>query len=572
MAIYKTKELMLAITPDKLDTFLIHIINDAFPIEFLNPTDLGEEWISLEYVKPDLDCELIDLEKLSKLFKFYPENGFWSSFDDSRIELTSGDLRHAMSNRKDLIYIAEKITELKIAQQKLAITIKQNNSEATGKHELEKLQNQIKNIQLETGVDEESIKDVIIPEFKRLYSAIEIEIKSKELPKNIFKTTKDSKTYFAFIAFPEAKEFAINKILIEYGIFCKKISWNKNMVVWDGGNFEPFKQIPQSLGVIGQKELDPTLVVAFFFSFFFALAINDALYGLLIALFTGYVLYFRKIKPALKNIFGLLFISGLFSIITGAFTGSWAGNLFEHTPINNLLTKFQFIKQIPTEKDDHLPVINEILNKYFGGTSPVVALLAFAVFVGIVHILIALSIKAINMYKAKEYHHFITEVSWIGFLLSLMSYFLISATVVKSVFLVSGFILLALVFIFNSGKGVLGKVSKGLIQLYELVAFLADILSYTRLIAIGLTGAIIADVINLLAHLIYDASPSPIAPVLFTIVLTVGHSFNLVVGLFGAYINPLRLHYVEFLPKFYKGKSRQLKIINTNLTYGTIKI
>jgi V/A-type H+/Na+-transporting ATPase subunit I len=344
------------------------------------------------------------------------------------------------------------------------------------------------------------------------------------------------------------------------------------LVVWESENFESFKQIPQSLGVIDQKELDPTLIVTFFFAFFFALAINDALYGAIIAAFTGYVLYFKKIKPDLKNIFGLLFISGLFSVVTGAFTGSWAGNLFEKTPVNILLSKFQFIKQIPTEQDDHLPVINEILNKQFGGTSPVVALLAFAVFIGIVHILTALAIKSINMYKAKEYNHFITEISWIGFLVAVMLYFLINVAFVKSILIALALVSLALVFTFNSGKGFLGKLSKGLIQLYELVAFLADILSYTRLIAIGLTGAIIADVINLLAHLVYDSSPSFLGPILFVVVLIIGHTFNLVVGLFGAYINPLRLHYVEFLPKFYHGKARQLKTVDTNLTYGTIKI
>jgi V/A-type H+/Na+-transporting ATPase subunit I len=572
MAIYKTQKLMLTVSLNKLDVFLKKVINDRLPIEFLNPVDLGDEWANIEYLKPETEKDLIDLEKLSQLLKYYQESGFWKSFEDTRINLTTDELSHSISNRKDLLFVAEKILDLKHIQRKLATELKNKNSNKFKIKEIDDLKHKINLIYKEIGVDEENIKNTIIPEFKRLYSAIEIEKKSKELSKYVFKTSKESETYFIFIAFPESKEFIINQILIDYDIFCKKIDWNKELVVWQSENFESFKQIPESLGVIDRKEIDPTPVVAFFFAFFFALAINDALYGLIISLFTGYVLYFRNIKSDLKNIFGLLFISGLFSIVTGAFTGSWAGNLFEKTPLNIILSKFQFIKQIPSEKDDHLPIINEFLNKNLGGTSPVVALLVFAVFIGIIHIFTALSIKAINMYKAKDYNHFITEVSWISFLASGILYFLIGTTLIKPLLLIIAFISLGLVFIFNSGKGVAGKIAKGLIQLYELVAFLADILSYTRLIAIGLTGAIIADVINLLAHLIYDSSPSPFGALLFVIVLIIGHAFNLVVGLFGAYINPLRLHYVEFLPKFYKGKARQLSAVDTNLKYGTIKI
>lgn len=574
MAIYKTKELMLTIDSKELDIFLKQVIKDNLPIEFLNPSDLGEEWAFFEYIQPNIESETNDLNLLSELFKFYPIKGFWSLFEDNRILFTMNELKHSINNRKDLMYIVSKLLYLNERKKKLIDITKRNAKESNFEVENNALKKEIESVYKELDIDDESIKDVIIPEFKRLYSAIEIEKKVKELPRNIFKTTKNSEAYFCFIAFPESKEYSINKVLIENNIACKKINWNKDLVVWENKNFEPFKQISESLGVIDQNEFDPTVVITFFFAFFFALAINDALYGLIISVFTGYILYFKKIKPNLKNIFGLLFISGLFSLVVGAFTGSWAGNLFEKTPINIILSKFQLIKQIPTDSDksEHLPIINELLNKNLNGTSPVVALLVFAVFIGIIHIFTALIIKAINAYKVKEYDHFITEIAWISFLICSILYFSPIFIFIKFIFFILGIVSLGLVFVFNSGKGIIGKIMKGLIQLYELVAFLADILSYTRLIAIGLTGAIIADVINLLAHLVYDANPSLLGSVLFVVVLLIGHSFNLIVGLFGAYINPLRLHYVEFLPKFYKGKARQLNVIDTNLTYGIIKI
>jgi V/A-type H+/Na+-transporting ATPase subunit I len=572
MAIYNTRELSLTIHKDKLDHLLKDIIKSKLPIEFLNPSELGDEWKSLDLIKIDVLDDVEDLQTLAKMIKAFPDGGFWAAFEDTRAEYTTLELNEISKSRQDLIYVAKQILLANKNQSTIKSLSRNKKLLAKNAKEIKLLEAQINKTYDEIGIEKSEVKSLVIPEMKKLYSVIELDQKSRELPKYIFRTNKLSEVFFGFIAFPESKKAQVEKMLRLNDIPSKEIEWNKKLVVWETNNLEAFKQIPQALGVIDKKEVDPTIIVSFFFAFFFALAINDALYGLIIALFTGYVLYFRKIKTGLKNVFGLLFASGIFSVITGAFTGSWAGNLFEETPLHGLLSKFQLIKQIPTEKDLHLPLINEYLNEHFPGTSPVVALLAFAVVIGLVHIFTALILKAINAYKGRHYHHFITEISWVAFLMSGIVYLGAGSAPWKPILLLPLVIFLSLVFVFNSGKTILAKFTKGMIQLYELVSFLADILSYTRLIAIGLTGAIIADVINLLARLVYEASPNIIGAIFFIIVLIIGHLFNLVVGLFGAYINPLRLHYVEFLPKFYQGKARQLKGLDNNLTYGTVKI
>ena len=571
MAILTTKSFFLTIKSNQLERLLKMIFEKSLPIEFLNPDELGSTWNVAEYINIDVSKESNDLESLAKIFKLYPQKGFWANFEDTRTQINSTQVDAVLTSKTELLYLADRIVVLNILQNSIARILKNKTLNRKTETELKNSREKLAEIKTEIGLSEKQIKNIVIPELRVLYSAIEQQKYQKEISKYIFKTSKEHSTYFGFIAFASSNEGQISSFLDSMHITHSVIHWNKELVIWKEDKLESFKQIPQSLGTINSKEVDPTKIISFFFAFFFALAINDALYGVIIAGFTGYVLYFKRIKPELKNTFGLLFISGLFSLVVGALTGSWAGNLFSETPINNLLRPFQIIKQIPGEHDSHLPIINDYLNKNLGGASPVVAMLVFAVLVGIVHIFTALTLKAINAYKSNHPHHFITEVSWIVFLASGFGYALTINLPIKPIFAITAAVSILLVFIYNSGKGVLGKMTHGLIQLYELVAFLADVLSYTRLIAIGLTGAIIADVINLLAGLVYTSNPNLIGALFFIVVLVIGHSFNLIVGLFGAYINPLRLHYVEFLPKFYKGKARQLKTIDNSLTYSTLK-
>lgn len=129
MAVYKTKKLLLTITSTKLGTFLNQLVKDSLSIEFLNPIDLGEEWVNLKYIKPNTENETSDLYQLSELFKFYPVGGFWSLFEDSRIESTVNELKHGINNRKDLMYMASKLPHLKECQKKLGEIAKYESKE-----------------------------------------------------------------------------------------------------------------------------------------------------------------------------------------------------------------------------------------------------------------------------------------------------------------------------------------------------------------------------------------------------------------------------------------------------------
>ena len=123
----------------------------------------------------------------------------------------------------------------------------------------------------------------------------------------------------------------------------------------------------------------------------------------------------------------------------------------------------------------------------------------------------------------------------------------------------------------RSGQNLFKKLVRGLLSLYGLIGYLSDILSYSRLLALGLATGIVALVVNLIAGIIYNLIPIPIINTFFfVLVLIVGHSFNLVISALGAFIHSSRLQFVEFFPKFMEGGGRPLKSFQRKLEYSAV--
>jgi vacuolar-type H+-ATPase subunit I/STV1 len=410
----------------------------------------------------------------------------------------------------------------------------------------------------------------LIYDLKLLHTQMEIEDNFFHFQSNKFRPFENSKSEFIFINISKKFCNRFETILFENSITFQQVEWNQEIIDWKNNEIlRPFQNITQSLGTASKNEIDPSVFVTFFFVLFFSMALNDALYGLIITLFAGYFIYFAKLKLTFKDIFNLFFLGGIGSILWGALSNSWAGNLFINSPINPFLESFQIINPLKLESKS---IVNQILINN-GGISPIVVLLGFAIAIGLVQISTAYLLKTINAFKRKDVTEGISEISWLIFIYGGIAWLSSSVFFPIYSYLAMGVFLLGLfgMFIFNHGKGFGGKILSGLIKLYELIAFLADLLSYTRLVAIGLTGAIIAEVINLLANLVFSSSGPIIGFILGAVILIIGHAFNIVVGLFGAYINPLRLHYVEFLPKFFSGKARNFKPLLIDLKYVYIR-
>ena len=117
------------------------------------------------------------------------------------------------------------------------------------------------------------------------------------------------------------------------------------------------------------------------------------------------------------------------------------------------------------------------------------------------------------------------------------------------------------------GKGI-GKLL-GLWDLYGATSYLADILSYSRLLALGLASAVIAQVFNKLGSL-FGGLPVVLAAILFLLIAAIGHVLNFAINALGAYVHASRLQYVEFFGKFYEGGGDEFQPFAKNTKYMKI--
>ena len=116
----------------------------------------------------------------------------------------------------------------------------------------------------------------------------------------------------------------------------------------------------------------------------------------------------------------------------------------------------------------------------------------------------------------------------------------------------------------NPGK----RIAKGLYALYGISGYLSDILSYSRLLALGLATGVIATVFNKMGSMFGDGI---LGFILFLIVFLIGHTLNIGINLLGAYVHTNRLQFVEFFGKFYEGGGKKFRPYAAHTKFYKIK-
>ncbi|MBQ1366773.1 MAG: V-type ATP synthase subunit I, partial [Firmicutes bacterium] len=118
----------------------------------------------------------------------------------------------------------------------------------------------------------------------------------------------------------------------------------------------------------------------------------------------------------------------------------------------------------------------------------------------------------------------------------------------------------------NKNWGV--RVALGAYDLYGITSWLSDILSYSRLLALGLATGVIANVINMMAS--YGGG-GVVGAIIFIVVFIFGHLLNLGINALGAYVHTNRLQYVEFFSKFYDAGGKKFNPFKTVTKYVQVK-
>lgn len=327
--------------------------------------------------------------------------------------------------------------------------------------------------------------------------------------------------------------------------------------------------ILESYGLPTKGHVDPTFIMSFFYVFFFGMMLSDAGYGILMFLVCGILLLkYKKIEPGLKRMLQLFFWCGISTTFWGAMYGGFFGNA-----IDTIATTFFGWKGGTIVK----PLWFEPL------TQPM-RLLVWCMLFGLIHLFTGLGIKGFEDLQQHDVEGFVSDViSWYMFVLGLVLILLPSSLFESISGMTFNFppvvvtigkwmaIIGAVIILIMSGRGHKNwaiRIALGAYDLYGITSWLSDVLSYSRLLALGLATGVIANVINLMASMF---GGGVLGAILFIVIFILGHTLNIGINALGAYVHTNRLQYVEFFGKFYEAGGRPFRPFKTSNKYIEIK-
>lgn len=322
---------------------------------------------------------------------------------------------------------------------------------------------------------------------------------------------------------------------------------------------EPAQGILTMYAAPGKTDIDPTPVLAFFFYFFFGMMFSDAGYGLLMVIATGLMIKIFKPDKKMYNNLKLFQYCGISTTLWGLVFGSFFGDA--PAAIYNMftgaeMTMADFFKwpTIDPQKD-------------------ALMLMIISIALGLVHILVGMGCKFIVCFRQKDYAAaFFDTGLW---MLMLIGFAVLAAGVAFSPALVTVGAVIAIAcavgLVLTQGrgkKGIIGKAIGGVASLYDITSYISDLLSYSRLLALGLTTGVMAQVFNMLSTMM---GTSVLGIVFMIVIFLLGHAINIGLNALGSYVHTMRLQYVEMFSKFYEGGGKEFEPFSLNSKYIKIQ-
>ncbi len=334
---------------------------------------------------------------------------------------------------------------------------------------------------------------------------------------------------------------------------------------------EPAESVLATYSYPDHHEADPTSVMAIFYYIFFGMMFSDAGYGLVMAIACAVcLLKFKGMEPGLRRSMKMFFWCGVSTTIWGLLFGSFFGDAV--TVISNT-----FFHTAPP----NIPGL--VTPIWFNPVDDPMQMLMFSFLLGIIHLFTGLAILGYNYIKyQKNYLAVIYDViSWYllvgGGILALLTMDMmenIAGFTLPPIFGTIGGIMAAvgaviiLIFSGRESKNPIIRLAKGAYGLYGTTGYLSDILSYSRLLALGLATGVIATVFNKIGSMMGD---SVIGVIGFILIFVIGHGVNIGINALGAYVHTNRLQFVEFFGKFYTGGGKEFKPFKINTKHYTVK-
>ncbi len=335
---------------------------------------------------------------------------------------------------------------------------------------------------------------------------------------------------------------------------------------------ESVEGIVASFGLPAKGEIDPTAIMSFFYVFFFGMMLSDAAYGILVFLVCFILVKkFPRMDSSMRKSLKLFMYGGLSTLIWGILFGGYFGDAID------VVARTFFHVNVPEG--------GLVKALWFVPLNDPMKLLLYSMAFGLIHLFTGLGIKGYLLVRDKKYLDFFCDVVlWYVFLIGLLL-MLIPSSLFASIsqmdpsafppamsaagkaLAVIGLIGLVLMS-GRSSKNMVLRLALGLYDVYNVTGWLSDVLSYSRLLALGLATGVIASVVNQMGSMMGDSIPGAIV---FILVFIIGHAMNLAINLLGAYVHTNRLQYVEFFGKFYEGGGKPFEPFWANTKYVDVK-
>ena len=306
-------------------------------------------------------------------------------------------------------------------------------------------------------------------------------------------------------------------------------------------------------------KFDPTLVMSIFYFLIFGLMFADAGYGLFMSIICFGAVKWLRPRESMKRFLLMFGYCGISCLIFGVLFGAYFGD-FPLAFMKNFL-------KLPPEKMPNLallPSAEANLAILFDPIQNPMGFLLVSLGIGALHLLGGMAVKAYTLCREKKVLDALFDVG---------SYWLLFGGIATVFFKKSvglGLIITGVVMILatqgRAKKGVLGKMIGGFGGIYALINYVSDLLSYSRILALGLAAGVIAQVVNLLATM---KGASFIGFLVMIVVFIIGHLLNLVINVLGTFVHTARLQYIEFFGRFYEEGGTPFRPMTVSEKYST---